>query len=369
MRPPLALVALALLCGCPPAAQQPAPQWARDGVDPQPGDPEDAPGPATGEPSDSRVEDTPGPPTASSTPGGFDGGATAAALGSQHAPAAVDPARLGQLQDHFADFAFDGGQLEFDLYRDGTRIVQVARNRYLAPVVIKWTITATTNVRASSALVGSTVLPAAPRPDGLGPWVLLAVLEQIDPAASYQRGFTFRGRFGDPTARPTAYAYALPFPRGSTFPVLQGFHGKFSHRGSNEFAVDFDCPVATTVRAAREGVVIASNGIAVGAGSTPDYLDYKMTNFILVRHPDGTLGEYMHLAPSGVLVKPGARIARGQAIAVSGNTGFSSTPHLHFQVMTAGGDGISARSFPFAFAVTQDTTEQPALGRRYTAWE
>jgi murein DD-endopeptidase MepM/ murein hydrolase activator NlpD len=176
-------------------------------------------------------------------------------------------------------------------------------------------------------------------------------------------------RFGDPQARPAPYAYRLPYPTGKTFAVLQGFHGAFSHRGSNEFAVDFDCPVATRVVAARPGVVIASNAAAQGAGTTPDFLEYTRTNFILVLHDDGTIGEYMHLAPSGVEVAAGQRVERGQEIGLSGNTGFSSTPHLHFQVMTAADDGIAAQSFPIRFAVAPSRIEEPVQGRAYPAWE
>jgi murein DD-endopeptidase MepM/ murein hydrolase activator NlpD len=77
----------------------------------------------------------------------------------------------------------------------------------------------------------------------------------------------------------------------------------------------------------------------------------------------------MHLAPSGVEVAPGQRVERGQNIALSGNTGYSSTPHLHFQVMTAGDDGIQARSFPFRIAAAPNRVEEPVQGRRYSAWE
>src|SRR5690606_7462938 len=107
-------------------------------------------------------------------------------------------------------------------------------------------------------------------------------------------------RFGDPAARPTPYAYRLPYRAGSTFSVLQGFHGAFSHRGSNEYAVDFDCPVATPVLATRPGLVVATNAAAQDSGTTPDFLEYERTNFVLVLHDDGTIGEYMHLSPSGV---------------------------------------------------------------------
>lgn len=281
----------------------------------------------------------------------------------------VDPERLGELDDRMVDFAFAGGQLEFELYRSGSRVAQVARNRYAVPIMIQWSIIAVDNLEPLTALEGATFLPAAPAPLGVGPPVVLAELEQFDPSRRYRREFYFRARFGDPRAEPTSYAYGLPYPVGRSFAVLQGFHGAFSHRGSNEFAVDFDCPVATPVLAARPGIVVAANAAAVGSGMTPEFLDYKRTNFVLVQHDDGTLGEYMHLSPSGVEVKPGQRVARGQSLALSGNTGFSSTPHLHFQVMTAGTDGASARSFPFRFAVAPNRVEAPRQGQRYTAWE
>jgi murein DD-endopeptidase MepM/ murein hydrolase activator NlpD len=151
--------------------------------------------------------------------------------------------------------------------------------------------------------------------------------------------------------------------------VLQGFHGAFSHRGSNEYAVDFDCPVATPVIATRPGVVVAVNASAQGSGTTNEFLEFSRVNFVLVRHDDGTLGEYMHLSPSGVEVKPGQVVRRGQELALSGNTGFSSTPHLHFQVMTSAQDGVAARSFPFRIAVAPGRVEEPVQGRSYTAWE
>ena len=77
----------------------------------------------------------------------------------------------------------------------------------------------------------------------------------------------------------------------------------------------------------------------------------------------------MHLSPSGIQVAPGQRVERGQELALSGNTGFSSTPHLHFQLMTAGEDGVAAQSFPFHLAVTPERVEQPIQGQAYLSWE
>ncbi|MEO8699171.1 MAG: M23 family metallopeptidase [Kofleriaceae bacterium] len=282
---------------------------------------------------------------------------------------AADPASLGKLDDRMIDWQFDGGQIEFELYRRGSRIVQIARNRFATPIVIKWSMSGFSNLDPTSTIDGVAFLPAAPTPYGLGQNVIITELERVDASRPYHRELSFRARWGDPRAEPSDYVYRLPYPAGLTFSVLQGFHGTFSHRGSNEFAVDFDCPVATPVLAARPGVVVAANASAQGSGITPDWLDYKRTNFVLIQHDDGTLGEYMHLSPSGIEVKPGQRVERGTQLALSGNTGYSSTPHLHFHVMTAGDDGVTARSFPFRFAATPKRIEEPVQGRHYTSWE
>jgi murein DD-endopeptidase MepM/ murein hydrolase activator NlpD len=279
------------------------------------------------------------------------------------------PQRVGRLEDRLVGFQFDGGQLEFELYRDGTRIEQIARNRYAVPVVIHWALGAFDNVEPMSPVEGTAILPAAPEPNGSGAPVVLAELAQIDPAARYRRVLDFHAQFGDPRARPAPYVYALPYPQGLAFSVLQGFHGAFSHRGNNEYAVDFNCPVATPVVAARPGVVVAINASAQGSGTSPEFLDDRRSNFVIVRHADGTLGEYMHLSPSGVEVRPGQIVRRGQELALSGNTGFSSTPHLHFQVMTGASDGIAKQSFPFELALGPRRTSPPVQGQRYAAWE
>jgi len=292
------------------------------------------------------------------------GGAT---LASTHP---IGPPHVsGTLDDRLIDFQFEGGQLEFELYRDGTRIEQTVRNRYAVPVMLHWTLGAFDNVEPRSSIEGTVLLPAAPTPLGAGETVVLAELVQIEPAMRYRRELYFHARFGDPEAHPEPYVYALPYPHGLTFAVLQGFHGAFSHRGNNEYAVDFNCPVATPVVAARPGVVVAINASAQGSGTSPEFLDDKRTNFVIVRHADGTLGEYMHLSPSGVEVHPGQPVKRGQELALSGNTGFSSTPHLHFQVMTAAGDGIAKQSFPFELAVAPRRVSAPVAGQRYAAWE
>jgi len=284
-------------------------------------------------------------------------------------PAAYDPTLAGTVVDRMSDFGFDGGRIDFEMRRDGDTIVEIARNRYAIPVVMHWSFTELDNLDPNGPITDTALLPAADKPNGVGASVVLTTFRIHDMRHAFHRQLQMHARFGDPSARAEPYAYRLPYRAGSTFSVLQGFHGTFSHRGSNEHAIDFDCPVATPVLAARPGLVVASNAAAQGAGTTPDFLEYRRTNFVLVLHDDGTLGEYMHLAPSGVKVTVGQRVERGDELALSGNTGFSSTPHLHFQVMTAASDGISALSFPFQLAVSAKRTEAPVQGRAYPSWE
>ncbi len=71
-------------------------------------------------------------------------------------------------------------------------------------------------------------------------------------------------------------------------------------------------------------------------------------NFVQILHDDGTHAIYAHLQLDTVRVKIGQRVARGEYIANSGNTGFSTGPHLHFVVLR--NIGLRSESVPVAFA-------------------
>lgn len=141
----------------------------------------------------------------------------------------------------------------------------------------------------------------------------------------------------------------LPFTCGSTYTCSNG-NFTSSHTGKDAYAYDFAMPVGTKVRAMRGGSVlrvrkVSSPGSACynGGGSSCA----NLANTVEVLHADGTVGLYMHL--STISVSKGQGVSQGQVLAKSGNSGYSTGPHLHVQIQ--GNCGIWwCQSKPFSFA-------------------
>ena len=159
------------------------------------------------------------------------------------------------------------------------------------------------------------------------------------------------------------YHYRLPFEPGKAYRVIQTFGGRVSHQGESEYAVDFAMPEGTQVYAARPGRVVATQSSSNTGGDEKKFRDEG--NFIYIRHADRTLGVYVHLEKDGVLVDVGDYVRRGQLIGLSGNTGWSSRPHLHFGVYKLIG-GEMGESFPFLFESKRGLVKGPLLGRAYS---
>ena len=85
-----------------------------------------------------------------------------------------------------------------------------------------------------------------------------------------------------------------------------------------------------------------------------------------ILHDDGTYAIYAHLNTNSIRVKPGDKVRRGQYIADSGNTGFSSGPHLHFAVVR--NVGMEIQSLPVIFAGQNEATVLPTYGSILTAY-
>ena len=149
---------------------------------------------------------------------------------------------------------------------------------------------------------------------------------------------------GDPSARPRDYEYLLPLQQHG-FRIDQGFGGGFSHNDSqNRYAVDFAADIGTPVLAAREGVVMQVENDFAKAGLNRERYGGR-ANFIRILHDDGTMALYAHLREEGALVRVGQRVRAGQQIGLSGNTGFTTGPHLHFVIQV--NRGMKLESLPF----------------------
>ncbi|WP_421781137.1 M23 family metallopeptidase [Kiloniella litopenaei] len=141
--------------------------------------------------------------------------------------------------------------------------------------------------------------------------------------------------------------YQLPFPKTKSYPISQGPNGAFSHRGPNSFAIDWAMPVGSEILAAREGTVIAFREDSSKGGASNKYKSEE--NYLWIKHSDGTIGQYLHLEKNGVIVQVGDKVRTGQLIAYSGNTGYSSNPHLHFHVSTSQSHGAAFISHQISF--------------------
>ena len=158
--------------------------------------------------------------------------------------------------------------------------------------------------------------------------------------------------------------YRLPYETGRSYRVLQGYGSRLSHTGREQYTVDFKMNEGTPVHAARGGIV-ARTEEAHSKGCWKSGCG-KYANFIVIVHDDWTTGEYYHLQKDGVLVEVGERVVAGQNIGLSGNTGNSTMPHLHFGVYRAAPRG-KYQSIPVQFSTIDGIVSKPRRGGLYQA--
>lgn len=159
--------------------------------------------------------------------------------------------------------------------------------------------------------------------------------------------------------------YRAPFAVGASYRVSQAFPTHSTHdTPDSAYAVDLALPDGTPVYAAREGIVINLRHDAFRGA--PSLLLLDQANMVEILHDDGTIAVYAHLHWDSVRVQPGQQVRRGQYIADSGNTGFTTGPHLHFAVLRNA--GLSAVSVPVQFSGPGDTAVTPQQDRMLTAY-
>ena len=191
-------------------------------------------------------------------------------------------------------------------------------------------------------------------------------LDVLDSAVSPSLEYSYEYMIGDPRAvhRPSE-PYRAPYALANDFPVSQAYPDKITHTTpDSEHAIDIAMPIGTDIFAARGGVVFEVTASNFKGGTSKS--DMKLANIVRILHDDGTYAVYAHLNWNSIRVRVGDRVERGDYIADSGNTGFSSGPHLHFAVVRNA--GMAALSVPVTFVGMSSRVVAPATGQVLTAY-
>lgn len=166
----------------------------------------------------------------------------------------------------------------------------------------------------------------------------------FDTDANFQLTRTFS--IGTPTSIESIDPNHFIIPFKGSYMVTQANGGSFSHRGpKNFYSIDVAMPIGTPIYAARSGEVVDMKMYFEKGGLDPSA--HSKANFIRLKHSDGTMTVYVHLKQNSQKVKIGQHVNAGEQIAESGNTGYTSGPHLHFAVQH--NNGVSTVSIPFKF--------------------
>jgi murein DD-endopeptidase MepM/ murein hydrolase activator NlpD len=182
------------------------------------------------------------------------------------------------------------------------------------------------------------------------------------PDARYKLGYNYKYTMGDVTVNnyDKSFVYDLPFAKGKSFHLYQGYNGSLSHSGEN--AIDFTMPEGTEVLAAREGTVVEA--VQNNKEGCPMKECEQYNNYVTILHADGTFANYSHIKHNGAKVKLGQSVKKGDVIALSGNTGWSSGPHLHFVCFTAAFG--KRNSFETRFRINNGEVVSLKEGNTYT---
>jgi murein DD-endopeptidase MepM/ murein hydrolase activator NlpD len=227
-----------------------------------------------------------------------------------------------------------------DEVRDGNDYNVYVTNRTGGP------LEASLNVRNGAYV--STPLNAMHQLIGPGQRSLMA---RIEPGEGHGPEYSITVVPGDPHAIPDDVVYSLPLDENSPWQFGQAFHGDFSHNDEqNRYAVDLIVPEGTPVLAARDGVVMLAQS-GYGEGGLNRQQDVTRANEVIILHSDGSMAVYAHLLQGSVGVQVGDHVGIGAQIGLSGNSGYSSGPHLHFCVQV--NTGMLLSSIPFRMVTSR----------------
>lgn len=244
---------------------------------------------------------------------------------------------------------------------DGREVTIVASNPYYIAVEIALDIERIEGI-------------SYPHPDQSMTWVVPPLSQQVlldldilETATTPSLQYRFTYLAGDPAAQHAPGGpYRVPYALGVEHRVTQAYPEVTTHSTPDSYyAVDIEMPIGTDIVAARAGVVFDIAGNNFEGGTDPAEHGHK-ANVVRILHDDGSYAIYAHLNWNSIRVKPGDVVERGQYIADSGNTGYSSGPHLHFAVVR--NSGMKIQSLPITFAGNDAGAVTPAQGMTLTAY-
>lgn len=229
--------------------------------------------------------------------------------------------------------------------------VYTLHNRYWGPVEVEMSLKEAVNVVTEPDLPRRFVLRGQQEETVLG-------IGALDRRKPFSYKLSYKWAPGPPDPLPVSnLVLQPPFPAGEAFVISQAFNGDKTHgTADSQYAVDIVMPVGTPILAARDGTVMDVEE-DFNEGGTDRGRFVERANRVLILHDDGTMAVYAHVDMASVSVRPGQHVRAGRQIARSGNTGFSSGPHLHFAVQQ--NIGMEVVSLPFKFARPEGEPLEP----------
>jgi murein DD-endopeptidase MepM/ murein hydrolase activator NlpD len=267
---------------------------------------------------------------------------------------------------HFTDRAPETEEIQFEtiymerepeprvrLRQEGTQEnpLYIVFNDFWGPVEIELKLVDDVNVLSEPPLPARFVVPGQKEQ-------ILVGIGALDTMLGFRYKLSMASVPGRPISEPVGGMVILPpFAAGEQYPVSQGFLGERTHNSpDSEYAIDIAMPVGTPVHAVRAGIVMdVEEDFNTGGTDLEKY--GEKANHVRILHDDGTMALYAHLDLASVNVRPGSRIRAGQKIARSGNTGFSSGPHLHLAIQQ--NTGMKLISVPFRFTSPDGAPRAP----------
>lgn len=140
--------------------------------------------------------------------------------------------------------------------------------------------------------------------------------KQLEELRKQEENKKNNGKNNGSSSTPTGSGYLMRPINGGTISA-NGYYSSGKFHG----AIDYAVSTGTPVYAAAAGVVMSTANLSGSYGT-----------YVVIRHANGLQSYYGHGTYSSICVSPGQTVSKGQQIMLSGSTGNSSGPHLHFEV-------------------------------------